>query len=79
MALEESGGAKLSPPALAPLCCHCGAERLYDREQSSIRFTMPARIYKPSKTAMQSGSANTKCWVLDFEPGALSSRDGLMR
>jgi ETC complex I subunit-like protein len=29
---------------------------------------MPARIYKPSKTAMQSGLANTKVWVLDFEP-----------
>jgi NADH dehydrogenase ubiquinone Fe-S protein 4 len=29
---------------------------------------MPARIYKPSKTAMQSGFANTKAWVLDFEP-----------
>jgi hypothetical protein len=29
---------------------------------------MPARIYKPSKTAMQSGQANTKAWVLDFEP-----------
>jgi len=29
---------------------------------------MPARIYKPSKTAMQSGFANTKVWVLDFEP-----------
>ena len=28
---------------------------------------MPARIYKPSKTAMQSGQANTKAWVLDFE------------
>jgi NADH dehydrogenase ubiquinone Fe-S protein 4 len=27
-----------------------------------------ARIYKPSKTAMQSGQANTKAWVLDFEP-----------
>ena len=78
MALEESGGAKLSPPALAPLCCHCGAERLYDREQSSIRFTMPARIYKPSKTAMQSGSANTKCWVLDFEPEAPRRVEPLM-
>lgn len=30
---------------------------------------MTARIYKPSKTAMQSGVANTKAWVLDFEPG----------
>lgn len=29
---------------------------------------MAARIYKPSKTAMQSGQANTKAWVLDFEP-----------
>ena len=29
---------------------------------------MPARIYKPSKTAMQSGFGNTKAWVLDFEP-----------
>jgi hypothetical protein len=27
-----------------------------------------ARIYKPAKTAMQSGHANTKEWVLDFEP-----------
>jgi hypothetical protein len=29
---------------------------------------MTARIYKPSKTAMQSGFANTKAWMLDFEP-----------
>jgi hypothetical protein len=29
---------------------------------------MTARIYKPSKTAMQSGLANTKAWVLDYEP-----------
>jgi hypothetical protein len=29
---------------------------------------MVARIYKPSKTAMQSGFGNTKDWVLDFEP-----------
>jgi len=27
-----------------------------------------ARIYKPSKTAMQSGRALTKRWVLEFEP-----------
>ena len=26
-----------------------------------------ARIYKPAKTAMQSGTARTKSWVLDFE------------
>ena len=29
---------------------------------------MTARIYKPAKTAMQSGTANTKEWVLDYEP-----------
>ena len=29
---------------------------------------MTARIYKPAKTAMQSGIAKTKDWVLDFEP-----------
>jgi hypothetical protein len=29
---------------------------------------MAARIYKPSKTAMQSGFANTKGWVVDFDP-----------
>lgn len=29
---------------------------------------MTARIYKPAKTAMQSGRANTKDWVLDYEP-----------
>ena len=29
---------------------------------------MSARIYKPAKTAMQSGRAKTKSWVIDFEP-----------
>jgi hypothetical protein len=29
---------------------------------------MVARIYKPAKTAMQSGIAKTKLWVLDYEP-----------
>jgi hypothetical protein len=29
---------------------------------------MTARIYKPSKTAMQSGFGNTKEWVVDFDP-----------
>jgi hypothetical protein len=29
---------------------------------------MIARIYKPAKTAMQSGKAKTADWVLDFEP-----------
>ena len=29
---------------------------------------MTARIYKPAKTAMQSGQAKTNDWVIDFEP-----------
>ena len=29
---------------------------------------MAARIYRPAKTAMQSGTAKTKLWVLDYEP-----------
>jgi hypothetical protein len=29
---------------------------------------MTARIYRPARTAMQSGRANTREWVLDYEP-----------
>jgi hypothetical protein len=29
---------------------------------------MTARIYKPAKNAMQSGTARSKEWVLDYEP-----------
>jgi len=29
---------------------------------------MTARIYRPARTAMQSGTAKTKEWVLDYEP-----------
>ena len=31
---------------------------------------MDVRIYRPVKTAMQSGRARTDRWVLEFEPGA---------
>lgn len=30
--------------------------------------TPAARIYRPSKSAMQSGRRNTNQWVLEFEP-----------
>ena len=39
---------------------------------------MTARIYKPAKTAMQSGQAKTKAWVLDFEPEAPRTVEPLM-
>ena len=37
-----------------------------------------ARIYQPTKTAMQSGHANTRRWVLDFEPEGRKNHDILM-
>ena len=37
-----------------------------------------ARIYLPTKTAMQSGQANTRRWVLEFEPAGRKSHDILM-
>ena len=39
---------------------------------------MAARIYKPAKTAMQSGEAKTKEWVLEHEPEAPREIDPLM-
>lgn len=39
---------------------------------------MQARIYRPAKTAMQSGAANTKCWVLEFAPESPRDVDPLM-
>ena len=37
-----------------------------------------ARIFKPARTAMQSGRAKTKEWVLEFEPRAAKRADPLM-
>ena len=39
---------------------------------------MRARIYKPAQTAMQSGPARTKDWVLEYEPEAAREIDPLM-
>ncbi len=39
---------------------------------------MTARIYSPSKTAMQSGKARTKRWVLDYEPETAREVEPLM-
>lgn len=39
---------------------------------------MAARIFKPAKTAMQSGEGRTKDWVLEFEPEAPRFIDPLM-
>jgi hypothetical protein len=39
---------------------------------------MFARIFKPSKTAMQSGRAKTADWVLEFAPASARKPDPLM-
>ena len=39
---------------------------------------MAARIYKPAQTAMQSGPARTKEWVLEYEPEVPREIDPLM-
>jgi hypothetical protein len=39
---------------------------------------MLARIFKPAKTAMQSGKAATAAWVLEYEPEVPGSADPLM-
>lgn len=39
---------------------------------------MRARVYKPSKTAMQSGTARTHSWVLEFAPDSARTVDPLM-
>jgi len=39
---------------------------------------MSARIYKPAKTAMQSGTAKTDKWVLEFAPSDARVCDPLM-
>ena len=39
---------------------------------------MRARIYRPAKTAMQSGQAKTEKWVLEYEPTKRQVLDPLM-
>lgn len=39
---------------------------------------MLARIHRPTRNAMQSGQANTKDWVLEFEPEEVLRIDPLM-
>ena len=39
---------------------------------------MRARIYKPAKTAMSSGTAKTREWVLEFAPASAREVDPLM-
>jgi len=39
---------------------------------------MTARIYRPARTAMQSGTAKTERWLLEYEPEAPRQIEPLM-
>ena len=39
---------------------------------------MAVHIYKPAKTAMQSGEGRTRDWILEYEPAAPRQIDPLM-
>ncbi len=39
---------------------------------------MDVRIFRPARSAMQSGEANTRKWVLEFEPSSPKTTDPLM-
>ncbi len=39
---------------------------------------MRARIYQPSRNAMQSGMAKTRHWILEYAPGEAREVDPLM-
>ena len=39
---------------------------------------MLARIFRPAKSAMQSGKARSRDWVLEFEPASARRPDPLM-
>jgi len=39
---------------------------------------MDVRIYQPAKTAMQSGQAKTRNWILEFSPIVAERADALM-
>ena len=47
------------------------------RRRLAEDFMADVRIYQPTKNAMQSGRANSKRWVLEFEPGRKQT-DSLM-
>ena len=39
---------------------------------------MEARIYQPAKNALQSGLANTRQWIVEYEPEQAKQNDQLM-
>jgi hypothetical protein len=52
--------------------------RLWHRLDGERISMARARIFRPSRTAMQQGRAKTKDWVLEFEPARALRPDNLM-
>jgi NADH dehydrogenase len=67
-------------------CQKLSAERALDPLRRSCHIQMKpntespmrARIYQPARTAMSSGTAKTKNWVLEFAPSEAREVDPLM-
>ncbi|KAB0539913.1 ETC complex I subunit [Pseudochrobactrum saccharolyticum] len=51
----------------------------FDGRFCALRYmNMVARIYRPAKTAMQSGKAKTEAWFLEYEPEVARKIEPLM-
>jgi hypothetical protein len=59
---------------MAPFLLHWSWKHMLDGRE----YEMYARIYKPARNAMQSGTAKTKSWVLEFAPASARELDPLM-
>jgi ETC complex I subunit conserved region len=44
----------------------------------NLEHKMPARIFKPSRNAMQSGKGKSDAWILEFEQSVKREADPLM-
>ena len=55
-----------------------GVSERRDRCDNNGMSDMNARIYQPTKTAMQSGRGNTKKWLLEYKPAEKKVTESLM-
>src|SRR6266567_6643635 len=60
---------------LSPRPRHPGGETQRNGEWCAMAL---ARIHRPAKTAMQSGRAQTRKWLLEYEPASRRDPDPLM-
>ncbi len=55
-----------------------GVSQCRNRCDNNEMNIMEARIYQPTKTAMQSGRGNTKKWLLEYKPAEKKLAEPLM-